>query len=119
MTNKQIADSKLCVGVQRALSKLTSVELGAQLRPTLGHPSELDPLHTSHWSHLHYPSERRTALKPAQVPLPLAPMTVNNRVDRRRPVTGGHIVLQERKLEPATAEQSPRLKSGGKGKTTT
>jgi hypothetical protein len=43
---------------------------------------------------------------------------VNDRVDRRRPVPSRCIVPQERKFEPATAEQSSRLKSRRESKTT-
>jgi hypothetical protein len=43
-------------------------------------------------------------LKPFQIRVALPSMTVNDRVDRCRPVTGRYIVPQERKLEAAAAE---------------
>jgi hypothetical protein len=43
-------------------------------------------------------------LKPFQIRVALPSMTVNDRVDRCRPVTGRCIVPQERKLEAAAAE---------------
>jgi hypothetical protein len=47
---------------------------------------------------------RPIALEPLQIRVALPSMTVNDRVDRCRPVTGRHIVPQERKLEAAAAE---------------
>jgi len=49
---------------------------------------------------------------------PVPAMTVDDRVDRRRPVTSRYIVPQERKLETAAAEKPPRLKGRGKSETT-
>jgi hypothetical protein len=57
-------------------------------------------------------------LKSLHDDFPLPAMTVNDRVDRRRPVTGWYIVPQERKLETAAAEKPPRLKGRGKSETT-
>jgi hypothetical protein len=50
------------------------------------------------------PARRPPALKRFQIRFPLPSMTVNDRVDRCRPVTGWYIVPQERKLEAAAAE---------------
>jgi len=58
-------------------------------------------------------------LKPLHVHFALPPMTMNDRIDRRRPVPGRDIVPEERELEAAATEQPPRLKGRGKGKTTT
>ena len=58
------------------------------------------------------------ALKSFHDDFALPPMTVNDRVDRRRPVTGRYIVPQEGKLETAAAEKPPRLKGRGKSETT-
>jgi hypothetical protein len=64
------------------------------------------------------PHNTLTALKPVQVRDALLSMTVNDRVDRRRPVTGRYIVSQEGKLQTAATKKPPRLKGRGKSKTT-
>jgi hypothetical protein len=69
-------------------------------------------------SHPNYLGNRVPSLKSLHDGLPLPPMTVNDRVDRRRPVTGRYIVPQERKLKTAAAEKPPRLKRRGKSETT-
>jgi hypothetical protein len=58
------------------------------------------------------------SLKSLYDDFPLSAMTVNDRVDRGRPVTSRYIVPQERKLETAAAEKPPRLKGRGKSETT-
>ena len=65
------------------------------------------------------PENALTALKPFQVRDALSSMTVNDCVDRRRPVTGRYIVSQEGKLQTAATKKPPRLKGRGKSETTT
>jgi hypothetical protein len=69
-------------------------------------------------SHPNYLGDRVPSLKSLHDDFALPPMTVNDRVDRCRPVTGRYVVPQERKLETTAAEKPPRLKGRGKSETT-
>ena len=65
------------------------------------------------------PENALTALKPIQLHDALTSMTMNDRIDRRRPVPGRDIVAEKRELEAAATKKPPRLKSRGKGETAT
>jgi hypothetical protein len=84
------------------------------------HKSHLRPEHSA----LGYPGRpytpyfRPAPLKPFPVAVSLAAVTMHDRIDRRRPVTGGYIIPHKGEFQAAAAEQSPRLKCRGKSKPT-